>query len=151
MTADALARAEIEVLPPSETRTATQIPIFDIFMRMGLVPPFSDFFLEVLRAYELKLLHLTPSAILDLSVFAYAREAFVGVTPSVALFRHFFYPRVGKKGWLGGRVKFCFRLNVKQAYPEMVVKSKWDEWRNGWFLVVSRRPSSIFRSRRSTR
>ena len=44
--------------------------------------------------YELKLLHLTWSAILDLSVLAYACEAFVGVMPSVALFCHFFYPRV---------------------------------------------------------
>ena len=58
-----------------------QIPIFDTFMRMGLVPPFSDFFHEVPRAYELKLLHLTPSSILDLSVFAYACEAFVGECP----------------------------------------------------------------------
>ena len=97
---------------------------------MGLVPPFSDFFLEILRAYDLKLLHLTPGAILDLSVFAYVCEAFVGVMPSVALFRHFFYPRVGKEGWLGGGVTFCFRQNVKQFYPEMVVKSKWEEWRN---------------------
>ena len=24
---------------------------------------------------------------------------------------------------------------MKQDYPEMVVKSKWDEWRNRWFLV----------------
>ena len=105
-TADAPAHVATEVLPPSETRTTKQIPIFDIFMRMGLVPPFSDFFLEVLRTYELTLLHLTPSAILDLSVFAYTYEAFVGVTPSVALFRHFFYPRVGKEGWLGGGVTF---------------------------------------------
>ena len=91
-TADTTARVPIEVVLPSETRTTTQIPIFDTFMRMGLVPPFSDFFLEILRAYELKLLHLNPGTILDLSVFAYACEAFVGVKPSVVLFRHFFYP-----------------------------------------------------------
>ena len=120
----------IEVLPPVEAREATQIPVFDTFMRMGLVPPFSDFLLEILRAYDLKLLHLTPGAILDLSVFAYACEAFVGVMPSVALFQHYFYPHVGKEGWLGGGVTFCFRPKVKQDYPEMAVKSKWDEWRN---------------------
>ena len=112
------ARASIEVLPPSETREATQIPIFDTFMRMGIVPPFSDFLLEILGAYDLKLLHLTPGAILYLSVFAYACEAFIGVMPSVALFRHFFYPRVGKEGLLGGGVTFCFRSNVKQSYPK---------------------------------
>ena len=52
-------------------------------MRMGLVPPFSDFLLEIPCAYDLKLLHLTPGGILDLSVFAYTCEAFVGVMPSV--------------------------------------------------------------------
>ena len=41
-TADAPARVPTEVLPPLETRTAMQIPIFDTFMRTGLVPPFSD-------------------------------------------------------------------------------------------------------------
>ena len=70
------ARMATEVLPPSDTRTAEQIPIFNYLMQMGLVSPFSDFFLEILRAYGLKLLHLTPRTILDLSVFAYACEAF---------------------------------------------------------------------------
>ena len=92
------ARVATEVLPSAEDREPTQVPVFDIFVRMGLVPPFSNFLLEILRAYELRLLHLTPGAILDLSVFAYACEAFVGVMPSVALFRHFFYPNVGKEG-----------------------------------------------------
>ena len=69
-------------------------------MRMGLVPPFSDFLLEILRAYDLRLLHLTLVAILDLFVFAHACEAFVGVMPSVALFGHFFIPTWGARaGW----------------------------------------------------
>ena len=104
-------------------------------MLLGVVPPFSDFLMEILRAYELKLLHLTPGAILDLAVFAYACEAFVGVMPSVALFRHFFYPRIGSDGWMGGGVTFCFRPKIKLAYPLMETKSKWDEWRDRWFLV----------------
>ena len=110
-----LAREATEFLPPAKVREPTQIPIFDIFVRMGL-PPFSDFFLEILQAYGLRLLHLTPGVILDLVVSAHACEAFVGVMPSVALFRHFFQPRVGK-GWLAGGVMFCFRQNVKQFYP----------------------------------
>ena len=31
---------------------------------------------------------------------------------------------------------FCFRPNIKRFYPNMVVKFKWEELRNGWFLVV---------------
>ena len=63
-------------------------PHFRLLHADGARPPFSDFFLEVLRAYGLELLHLTPRTILDLSVFAYVCEAFIGVAPSVALFRH---------------------------------------------------------------
>ena len=129
------ARKASEVFPPSATRTPKQIPIFDSFMLMGLVPPFSDFFMEILRAYQLKLLHLMPGAILDLAVFAHTCEAFVGVMPSVALFRHFFYPRIGGQGWMGSSVTFCFRPNIKWAFPLMETKSRWEEWRDHWFLV----------------
>ena len=65
-------RMATEVLPRAEDREPTQVPVFVIFVRMGLVAPFSDFLLEILRAYDLKLLHLTPGAILDLSVFPHA-------------------------------------------------------------------------------
>ena len=89
---DAPARLATHIFPPSAAREPNQIPIFGIFMRMGLVPPFSDFFLAILEAYGLKLMNLTPSANLDLTLFAYAYEAFVGVEPSMALLCHFFYP-----------------------------------------------------------
>ena len=76
----------------------TQIPIFDSFMLMGLIPPFSD--LEVLHAYGLQLLHLTPGVVLQLALFAYACEAFVGVMSSMALFCHFFHPAsIRMDGW----------------------------------------------------
>ena len=84
-------------------------------------------------------------AILDLTLFAYACEAFVGVAPSMALLRHYFYARACKKGWMGGGVTFCFRPNIKAAgYPEINIKSKWEEWRAGWFLVEVPAPSPLF-------
>lgn len=114
-------------------------------MWMGLVPPFSDFFLAILEVYGLKLLHLTPGAILDLTLFAYTYEAFVGVMPSVALFHHFFYPRVCKKGWMGGGVTFFFQPRIKVVgYPKIVVKFKWEEWRGdgSWWMFPPLRHSS---------
>ena len=84
-TPEAPARVATCVFPPSAVREPNRIPIFGVFMRMGLVPPFSDFFLAILESYGLNPLNLTPGAILDLTLFAYAFEAFVGVAPSVAL------------------------------------------------------------------
>ena len=113
-TSDAPTRVATRVFPPSAAREANRIPIFGVFMRMGLVPPFSDFFLVVLESFGLKLLNLMPDAVLDLTLFAYACEAFVEVAPSVTLFRHFFYPRTCKEGWMGGGVDDYELVNPKR-------------------------------------
>ncbi|KAE8776024.1 hypothetical protein D1007_51411 [Hordeum vulgare] len=51
---------------------------------------FSSFLIAVLLHYQIHTLHLDPSSSVLLSAFAFLCEAFVGVTPSVALLRHFF-------------------------------------------------------------
>ena len=71
----------------------------------GLVPPFSDFFYSVLNHYKIHALHLHPNSILLLSIFAFYCEACVGVMPSVALLRHFFFLRI-KEGHCSGCVGF---------------------------------------------
>ena len=53
----------------------------------------------------------------------------------MALFRHFFYPRIVKDRWLGGCVTFVFLQKIKPSYPLMKTKSRWEEWRHRWFLV----------------
>ena len=44
----------------------------------------------ILEAYQIQLLHLHPNSILILAIFAYLCEAYVGIRPSVALFRSFY-------------------------------------------------------------
>ena len=36
---------------------------------------------------------------------------------------------------MGGSVTFCFRPNIKWAFPLMETKSRWEEWRDHCFLV----------------
>src|SRR3954470_11503758 len=79
-----------------EGRGSTFYPLFVSSITAGLVPPFSEFFLAVLRHYNLQALHLHPNSILLLAIFAYYCEAHVGVQPSVALLRHYFYLRTSK-------------------------------------------------------
>src|SRR3954465_5849175 len=75
-------------------RGSTFYPLFVSSITTGLVPPFSEFFLSVLRHYDLQALHLHPNSILLMAIFAYYCEAHVGVQPSVALLRHYFYLQV---------------------------------------------------------
>src|SRR3954465_15851688 len=79
-----------------EGRGSTFYPLFVSSITAGLVPPFSEFFLSVLCHYNLQALHLHPNSILLLAICAYYCEAHVGVQPSVALLRHYFYLRTSK-------------------------------------------------------
>ncbi|KAE8806112.1 hypothetical protein D1007_17714 [Hordeum vulgare] len=53
-------------------------------------PRFSSFLIAVLSHYKIHALHLDPRSFILLSAFVFLCEAFVGITPSVALLRHLF-------------------------------------------------------------
>ena len=83
---------QLEIRPGASPLQDGDVVTFHDFLVMGLLPPFSDFFMEVLEAFGPHMLHLHPNAVLILATFAHACEAFVSVMPSVALFRTFFMP-----------------------------------------------------------
>jgi hypothetical protein len=56
----------------------------------GLVSPFSSFFKVVLEHYQISVLHLDPNSITILAIFAFWCEAFVGISPSIVLFRSYY-------------------------------------------------------------
>ena len=53
-----------------EDKGSTFYPLFVSAIIAGLVPPFSEFFLVVLRLYNLQALHLHPNSVLLLAIFA---------------------------------------------------------------------------------
>jgi hypothetical protein len=77
-------RAQRDILP------ATAQPFFLFSVFAGLVPLFSPFLLAILETYGIQAIHLHPKSITLLAVFAYACEAWIGIKPSVAYFRHLF-------------------------------------------------------------
>ncbi|KAE8815948.1 hypothetical protein D1007_06484 [Hordeum vulgare] len=66
------------------------VPLHIHALLSGVLPPFLSFLIAVLFHYHIHALHLDPSSLVILSAFAFLCEDFVGVTPSVALLRHFF-------------------------------------------------------------
>lgn len=94
-----LERVRALVSPTTILRTRTLFPlprdfremvIFVPFLMVWLVPALSPFFVAVLEVYAIHLVHLTPNVVLTLVLFVHTYEMFVGVQPSVELFRHFF-------------------------------------------------------------
>jgi hypothetical protein len=85
--------------------------------QMGLTFPLSTFFKAVLDFYGIKVNDLTPNSILMLSTFVYLCEAFVGVAPTVTLWRHFFVLRAARgKARIFGGFSFQRRKNPRSPY-----------------------------------
>ncbi|KAE8804335.1 hypothetical protein D1007_19752 [Hordeum vulgare] len=75
--------------PRGETATPA-VPLHIHTHLSGVLSPFSSFLTAMLSHYQIHALHLDPSSLVLLSAFMFLCEAFVDVTPSVALLRHFF-------------------------------------------------------------
>jgi hypothetical protein len=90
----------------------SEIVLFVSFTRAGLCLPVSPFFHRFLKYFGISLNHLTLNAVLHLSVFVHFCEAFLGILPSINLFRYFFrlkpHPRSDSTSVLGGcGIQFC--------------------------------------------
>src|SRR3954465_14856161 len=102
-----------------------------------------------MNTYGFHLLDFTPNSVLTMAVFAHLCENFVGVHPNVALFRHFFTPRVEKGEPLSGGVAWISRTGKKEAYLEGEFRGRWEEWRAEWCLIVEENPSPFTAVRRT--
>ncbi|XBH82554.1 hypothetical protein VPH35_071183 [Triticum aestivum] len=93
-----------------------------------------------MNTYGFRLLDFTPNAVVTMAIFAHLCENFVRVHPNVALFRHFFMPRVEKGEPLPGGIAWISRAGKKGAYLEGELRSKWEEWRADWCWIVEEDP-----------
>src|SRR3954467_9840212 len=138
------------VLPAAaQKESPTGYPFFALFFYCGLCPPFSEFFCDIMNTYGFHLLDFTPNAVLTMVVFAHLCKNFVGVYPNVALFRHFFTPRVEREEPLSGGISWISKPDKKDAYLEGELRSKWEEWRADWCLIVEENPQPFTVVRRT--
>jgi hypothetical protein len=128
-------------------------PVFRHSLFAGLVPPFSAFFLKVLEFYQIQLLHLHPNSILILSIFAFLCEAYIGIRPSVALFRSFYALRNTAPTERTGCVSFRIADGMGGTYIPIAwegeeavtsVKKRVDEFRMRWFFVKTGQADHFF-------
>ena len=96
-------------------------PFFVHFFFAGLVPPFSAFMEEILACYQICILHLHPNSILTLAIFAYFCEAYLGVRPSVALFRSFYALRFTANGESSG----CLSFRITDGMAGILIPMVW--------------------------
>jgi hypothetical protein len=89
--------------------------------------------------YSVVLAHLHPNALLTLAIFQYLCEAFMGVRPSVALFRVFFEACLDA----GGAISFHLRPSMETRFISMLNR-EWEDWRVNWcFMRFSEEDDSV--------
>ncbi|KAK1605938.1 hypothetical protein QYE76_063125 [Lolium multiflorum] len=107
------------------------LPILYHSIVVGLIPPFSAFFLELFSHLEVQVLHIHPKSLTILAIFAFWCEAFVGVRCSVALFRHFYSTRLNDSGLRARCVTFC----TERKWIDMDWEKKVDDLRQRWIFM----------------
>jgi hypothetical protein len=102
----------------------------------GLVPPLSSFLFTLLEYYGLQLQHLSPNSIALVAIFIHLCEMYVGVRPSVRLFRCFFMLKDAstRPPLIGGHY-FQRRTPGHARYIAPISLGRWEGWREDWSLV----------------
>ncbi|KAE8787485.1 hypothetical protein D1007_38542 [Hordeum vulgare] len=94
--------------------------------------------------YQIHALHLDPCSLILLSAFAFLCEAFVGVTPSVALLCHFFSLELASKMQCSG----CAFLKVDDVstpeIPSVELLPEAEGFRRQWVLVEATGVGALF-------
>jgi hypothetical protein len=109
---------------------------FSAYALAGLVPPVSSFFLMLLEFYGFQLQHLSPNSITLVAIFVHLCEMFVGVRPSVRLFRRFFVMKAAsQRPPLIGGYYFACRTQGPSRYIAPVSPGRWERWREDWVLM----------------
>jgi hypothetical protein len=80
--------------------------------------------------------HLSPNFITLVVIFVHLCEMFVGVRPSVRLFRRFFILKVvSQHPPLIGGYYFQRQTQGHARYITLVSPGRWERWREDWALV----------------
>jgi hypothetical protein len=109
---------------------------FAAYALAGLVPLLSSFFLMLLEYYGLQLQHLSPNSITLVAIFVHLCKMYVGVWPSVRLFRCFFVLKAAstRPPLIGGHY-FQRRTPGHAHYITPGSPGRWERWREDWALV----------------
>ncbi|KAE8775472.1 hypothetical protein D1007_52029 [Hordeum vulgare] len=125
-------------------RGAPAVPLHFHVLLSGVLPPFSGFLNAVLTYYPIHVLHLHPHCLVLLSAFTFLCEAFVGVTPVVALLHHFYSLELISEMQCSG----CAFLRIVDAsapgIPCVELLPEVEGFRRQWVQVVAAGAGALF-------
>src|SRR5438105_4754170 len=133
--------ADGELFPTANTG---ELVIFEPFFYRGFLLPTNKFFRGLLHFYGIELVHLNPNSILQIAAFIHLCEAFLGVEPHFALFRHLLTLRPLQKGGktcVVGGATLQLRYGRANKYLGLALKASLKGWYSRWFYIANPDPS----------
>jgi hypothetical protein len=115
--------------------------VFASFFECGFNLPVGHFFRGLLYYYRLELVHLIPNSITAVSTFIHFCEAYLGIPPQFALWRHFFCIKsTSKRSGPVGTVMFNLRSGLKAEWIDTDLPDNTAVWRSEWFYIADQVP-----------
>jgi hypothetical protein len=115
--------------------------VFASFFECGFNLPVGHFFRGLLYYYRLELVHLIPNSITAVSTFIHFCEAYLGIPPQFALWRHFFCIKsTSKRSGTVGAVMFNLRSGLKAEWIDIDLPDNTAVWRSEWFYIADQVP-----------
>ena len=103
---------------------------FGTHLDRGLSFPPSEFFSEVIDHYGVQLHNLPPNSLLEMSAYVALCEGFLGIRPSLLLFRFYFHVRrnsiTAGVPYITGTISFSLRRD--RAYPKISASDSVKQW-----------------------
>jgi hypothetical protein len=104
----------------------------------GFSLPPSDFFTEILKAYQLQPHNISPNNILAISNHVTLCEGHLRVTPDLQLFQYFFFikkEKVSQTSSLATCGNITFKLRPGRVYPHIDRHESVRYWSGGFFYL----------------
>jgi hypothetical protein len=115
--------------------------VFSSFFERGFNLPVGDFFCGLLYYYRLELVHLVPNSITVVATFIHFCEAYLGIPPHFALWRHFLCVKsTVKRSGPVGAMMFNLRSGLKAEWIDTDLPNNTTGWRSEWFYIADQIP-----------
>ena len=121
-----------------------KVVVFEAHIYGGLDLPPSPFLEALCSHYRISLHNLNANAIVHLSIFVTLCECWLGILPSLDLWRYFFkssfYSACKSYIWCVG---FKLRKARRLEYLEVETNDSWKDWKARWCVALLEGPSPI--------
>jgi hypothetical protein len=126
-----------------------ELVVFSPFFECGFGLPAGAFFRDLLEFYGIEQHQLNPNSVLQIAIFIYLCEGYLGIAPHFDLFRYLFYFKGYPNNKSPGEVRGAglqLRNGKAKEYIHVPLNESNKGWKREWFYCPNHNPKLAARS-----